>query len=198
MKDFMKYFLVLGIVFPLAFSGLNAQNVKLKKQVVGSGGWVGVVNSKNVKMSGTTGQLAIEKRSNQVVGDRTDVYQGFWTPAPVEEPNSVVDPYAATLQKELTNSPNPFAHSTKIQYTLPGSALVNLKVYDLSGNVVAVLVDEYQNEGDNYVHWDAKDVTGQEVTSGSYIYELRVQPAQMAGDPGFEAYTLRNVMIVVR
>ena len=74
------------------------------------------------------------------------------------------------------NYPNPFNPNTKIKYTvappnLPqGEALskVILKVYDILGNEVATLVDEYKPAGTYEVIWNVKGLS-----SGVYFYQLK-------------------------
>jgi hypothetical protein len=43
--------------------------------------------------------------------------------------------------------PNPFTGSATIEYKLPVPTYASLKVYDLTGRVIAVLVDQYLPEG---------------------------------------------------
>lgn len=76
------------------------------------------------------------------------------------------------------NYPNPFNPSTKIRYSIPASSLnpfskgegtlVSLKVFDILGNEVATLVDEYKEPGRYEVEFDAS-----ELASGVYIYRLQ-------------------------
>lgn len=65
------------------------------------------------------------------------------------------------------NYPNPFNPSTQIQFDLPESGRVVLKVYNMLGQEVAVLVDEFRSAGSHSVNFDAG-----ELTSGTYIYQL--------------------------
>ncbi|MDY0083183.1 MAG: T9SS type A sorting domain-containing protein [Ignavibacteriaceae bacterium] len=77
------------------------------------------------------------------------------------------------------NYPNPFNPSTKIKFTIPqtdnpllGAArggFVTLKVYDILGNKVATLLDEYKPAGSYEV-----DFMADGLTSGVYFYTLRV------------------------
>lgn len=67
------------------------------------------------------------------------------------------------------NYPNPFNPSTEIKYELPRSAFVKLKIYDLLGNEVETLVDEYQERGSYEVNFNAG-----ELSSGVYIYRIKV------------------------
>jgi parallel beta-helix repeat protein len=69
---------------------------------------------------------------------------------------------------ELTqNYPNPFNPSTTIRYSIPEAANVNLKVYDITGSEVAVLLNDFQNAGQHEVSFNA-----QNLASGTYIYVL--------------------------
>ena len=45
------------------------------------------------------------------------------------------------------NFPNPFNKSTKIQYSVGVAGLVTIKVYDMSGKEIAVLVNEEKSKG---------------------------------------------------
>jgi hypothetical protein len=65
------------------------------------------------------------------------------------------------------NYPNPFNPSTVISYRLPASSHVTLKVYDISGRDVAVLVDAERAAGRYTVTWNASDIP-----SGAYFYRL--------------------------
>ncbi|RMH60901.1 MAG: T9SS C-terminal target domain-containing protein [Calditrichaeota bacterium] len=66
------------------------------------------------------------------------------------------------------NYPNPFNPTTTIRFQLPQSGLVSLKVYDMTGKEVVVLVNEPKPAGIYQVHFDA----GQ-LASGVYFYILQ-------------------------
>lgn len=66
------------------------------------------------------------------------------------------------------NYPNPFNPTTKIVWQSPVSGWQTLKVYDILGNEVTTLVNEYKNAGRNEVEFDAS-----KLSSGLYIYTLR-------------------------
>lgn len=65
--------------------------------------------------------------------------------------------------------PNPFNPTTKIQYSLPVATHVSLKVYDMLGRQVKVLVNEFKTSGSYRVEFDA---TG--LASGLYAYRFEV------------------------
>ncbi len=65
------------------------------------------------------------------------------------------------------NYPNPFNPSTNINFSIPQSQYVTLKVYDISGREVATLVDGIRNIGEHTINFDATNLA-----SGVYIYQL--------------------------
>ena len=69
----------------------------------------------------------------------------------------------------LGNYPNPFNPSTKISYVLAAGGHVNLKVYNMLGQVVATLVNQNQATGSHVVTFNASSLP-----SGIYIYDLTV------------------------
>ncbi len=69
----------------------------------------------------------------------------------------------------IGNYPNPFNASTNINYALNSDSDVRLEVYNLAGQRVITLVDEYQQAGFKSILWDAKNYS-----SGIYFYRLSV------------------------
>ena len=65
------------------------------------------------------------------------------------------------------NYPNPFNPTTTIQFGIPQQAFVSLKVYDMSGKLVAELVNEIKEKGYYTVKFD-----GMNLSSGFYVYRL--------------------------
>jgi len=65
------------------------------------------------------------------------------------------------------NYPNPFNPSTKIRFTVPEAGLVTMKVYNLLGQEVAILVNEEQAVGVYEVTFDAT-----QLPSGIYFYSI--------------------------
>ena len=66
------------------------------------------------------------------------------------------------------NYPNPFNPSTKISWQSPVSSKQTIKVFDVLGNEVATLVDEYKPAGMYNVQF-----TMNNLASGIYYYQLR-------------------------
>lgn len=70
------------------------------------------------------------------------------------------------------NHPNPFNPSTTISYSLPHSSHVELRIYNMNGQEVYKLVDEFQEAGNYKVNWDGIDFKGTKVPSGMYFYRI--------------------------
>jgi hypothetical protein len=87
-------------------------------------------------------------------------------------PTAVEDEFQLVDRFELfQNYPNPFNPTTSIKYSVSGNQFVSLKVYDVLGNEVATLVDEYKPAGMYNVQFTMHN--GQS-SSGIYFYQLKV------------------------
>jgi hypothetical protein len=87
----------------------------------------------------------------------------FFTPITgIQNHNTVPDKYSLSQ-----NYPNPFNPETKINYTIPKSGFVSLKVYDLLGRQVADLVNDYKMAGNYIIEFNAANLS-----SGVYYYKL--------------------------
>lgn len=71
------------------------------------------------------------------------------------------------------NYPNPFNPTTTISFIISQSQDVELKLFDVLGNEIAVLIDEYQQAGEHKIEFN-----GSILTSGIYFYQLKVADFQ--------------------
>ncbi|MDX2472111.1 MAG: NosD domain-containing protein, partial [Candidatus Krumholzibacteria bacterium] len=71
------------------------------------------------------------------------------------------------------NAPNPFNPSTVIRFDLAAAMPVQLRIYDVSGAVVATLLDEQVSAGYHQAVWSGNDDQGRAVASGLYFYRIR-------------------------
>jgi len=67
--------------------------------------------------------------------------------------------------------PNPFNPSTTIRFSMPRTGKVSLRVFDMLGREVNVLIDESRESGVHAVTWNAKDATESRVSSGVYFIQ---------------------------
>ena len=82
-----------------------------------------------------------------------------------KEVEVIVLPYNYSLSQ---NYPNPFNPTTKISWQSPISSWQTLKIYDMLGNEVAILVNEYRPAGNYEVEF-----SGSDLPSGVYFYQLK-------------------------
>jgi len=78
--------------------------------------------------------------------------------------------------KLAQNYPNPFNPATTIEFSVPVSGNVTLKVFDAMGKEVATLVNDYRNAGQSY----KVKFNGAELSSGMYIYKLSAGDYQVS------------------
>ncbi len=70
------------------------------------------------------------------------------------------------------NYPNPFNPSTVIEFALPKTGFVSLKIYDMLGREVKTLVKSQVSAGIHELIWDGTDNLGNKVSSGAYLYRI--------------------------
>jgi hypothetical protein len=99
------------------------------------------------------------------VGVKEIVVTGIGKDNKVNVEDKILIPLAFILEQ---NYPNPFNPSTKISWQSPVGSWQTLKVYDVLGNEIAILVNEYKPAGNYEIEWNASNLP-----SGVYIYQLR-------------------------
>jgi len=77
------------------------------------------------------------------------------------------------------NFPNPSNPSTTIQYTIPETDKVLLKIFDIKGKEIQTLINASQTPGLHSIIWDGKDQFGRNVSSGIYFYRLETRVYQV-------------------
>ncbi len=90
-------------------------------------------------------------------------------------PTSVREAGVGPLPKEYAlsqNYPNPFNANTQISFALPKAGNARLDIYNVLGQKVSTLFNEFMNAGSKTVNWDGRDDGGVTVPSGVYFYQL--------------------------
>lgn len=81
------------------------------------------------------------------------------------------------------NSPNPFANNTNITYTVPTNGAVTVDILDVSGVVVATVLESEVTAGTHTINWNGTNNAGTMLSSGSYICRIsangRVETSKM-------------------
>ncbi len=70
------------------------------------------------------------------------------------------------------NYPNPFNPSTTIAFDIPDAGHIDLRIYDVEGRLVRVLLGEQREAGSHEVVWNGTDDEGSILASGVYFYSL--------------------------
>jgi photosystem II stability/assembly factor-like uncharacterized protein len=172
-------------------SGLNWSNVGLKNTTIYSL----VVSDQNVFVgtTGASGGLVFLSTNNGVAWSSADsglptfpstVYalilsgkhlfagtnSGVWR-RPLAEMTTSVNLDFPIMPSEYAlgqNYPNPFNPSTTIPFSIPSETFVSLKVFDVLGKEVAIIVSKEMSKGSYNQQWRADNLS-----SGIYIYRLR-------------------------
>jgi len=72
------------------------------------------------------------------------------------------------------NYPNPFNPTTTISYQINQSGKVALSIYNIKGEKIKTLINEFKQTGKHAVVWNGKDNNGKTVSSGVYFYKLSI------------------------
>jgi len=81
---------------------------------------------------------------------------------------SFIENISTPKQLEIKqNYPNPFNPSTTIDYSLPYSDIVKINVYDINGNIVDEIINEYKNIGNHSITWAPTNIS-----SGLYFINI--------------------------
>lgn len=74
----------------------------------------------------------------------------------------------------LNNFPNPFGRTTTIAFDIPSGLYgsVSLSIYDISGRIVRILIDEPLDTGSHNTIWDGRDEGGRKLDPGVYFYRI--------------------------
>ena len=67
----------------------------------------------------------------------------------------------------MQNYPSPFNPTTSIKYYLPKKDKVTLEILDITGRIVAILINNYENSGEHTITFD-----GSGLASGVYLYRI--------------------------
>jgi hypothetical protein len=149
-----------GVVHPLTFTDSTL-----------SSSWTGIPDTLASGLVGSELYINVHT-SNHPAGE----IRGQVLPlgATVSIPTGVKDK-PSTLPTKFAlsqNYPNPFNPSTVISWQLAVGSKVKLKIYDILGNEVTTLVNEFQNAGVHFVSFSTQ-LAHKQLASGIYFYQLQ-------------------------
>ena len=85
---------------------------------------------------------------------------------PIDATKNEISPISNNFSLQQ-NYPNPFNPSTNIEFKLPHSSFITLKIYNFLGQEMETIAGGYYNKGNYLINWNAKNYT-----SGVYFYVL--------------------------
>lgn len=133
----------------------------------------GNLQSTNYKTLSTVNQTAI----GNLTSSNILAYIGFWTPGILvgimEEKNDEINQTNPLITKLYSAFPNPFKAQTQIRYSLSAKSKVLLLVHDITGRIVANLVNEQKDAGVYTLNWNGRNNQAQKLSNGVYFYTLR-------------------------
>ena len=80
-----------------------------------------------------------------------------------------------------SNYPNPFNPSTVIQFSIPETGLIQLNIYNIQGKRIRSFERKAQQAGKQHFEWDGKNISGEIVASGVYLYALKFNEQVRSG-----------------
>jgi len=86
--------------------------------------------------------------------------------------NKLNDNNLANNYKLFPAYPNPCNPSTTIQYNIPAKCFVNLKIYDIKGNLIKIITNENKSAGQYKIEWHGLDSNNNQVGNGLYFFNL--------------------------
>ncbi len=76
------------------------------------------------------------------------------------------------LNEQSKHYPNPFSPTSTIQFSLDLSAIIEVKLYNIKGEMIRLLAYKEFAPGQHSLSWDGKDDQGKNVASGFYFYHI--------------------------
>lgn len=189
-RDLLIKMLPGGDTVRVGYGGLNLPIIDL--EFTSNGDLFALMGTTTTATSFT--KLNTENGAATIIGN-TDITYLTGIAIVGNDPADVDDKEITSLPSNFSleqNYPNPFNPSTTIGYSITEESKVSLKVYNLLGELVGVLVNQYQQPGYYNVKWNSVDLKGKSLPSGVYFYELT------ATNRSNESKRLINKMILTK
>ncbi|MDX9758091.1 MAG: T9SS type A sorting domain-containing protein [Bacteroidota bacterium] len=160
------------IFFPEPSGAQSSMNYSIAFDVIDNAGASSTTASAGYQLRSFVGQAAVHTAA---LGAINTVASGAG--CAFCESNFVIGVEAVALAAVMRlsqNYPNPFNPTTTIGYVLEREATVQLAVYNLLGDRIALIVNERQEPGEYHIDYDASPLPG-----GVYLYRLRTEHGQL-------------------
>ncbi|MCD6177411.1 MAG: T9SS type A sorting domain-containing protein [Candidatus Cloacimonetes bacterium] len=156
----------------------TVQNISRPFTIVDSPvNWLSIENTLGIIPAGGNVNNSITISSNEltpatyvaVIKIITDIGQILNIPITLEV-YTTIPPIENYVLKQ--NYPNPFNPFTRIEYDVPKAGKITIKIYNIKGQYVKTLINEYKELGAYETYWDGTDDKNRNVSSGVYLYQL--------------------------
>lgn len=146
---------------------LIAQNYSHQNQVLSSGG--GPISASIYENFSIIGEPCL---SSELSGGIYSATIGFFPePAGFVGIEDAEIPLIKTYMSQ--NYPNPFNPITTIDFSLKDDSQVIIIIYNIKGQKIKTLVNDFKESGNHSVTWNGKDHDNKHVASGIYFYHMK-------------------------
>lgn len=159
----------------ITWSATNVDRIEISYRTAPGEGWRRIVQNADASLGSfawlvpntptTQARVRVMDRTTGTVVDSSD------NDFTISGTTAVAEGGIPTKFELKQNYPNPFNPATQISYGLPSEAFVTLKVFNMIGQEIALLVNERQSAGRYTVRFDAQSA-GVSSSSGLYFYRL--------------------------
>ena len=159
-----------GLLGQSSFAIARFDSNGTKDSTFGTNGTVTTTFGSDINVSDAAMSIALQTDGKILAGGYSQINATVFVLARYLTSNSTGINEAKSLPKSFAleqNYPNPFNPSTTINYSIPKSGLVTIKVYDILGREVTTLVNEEKNAGNYNVEFNAS-----RLASGIYLYRM--------------------------
>jgi glucose/arabinose dehydrogenase len=154
---------VTGRIWSLRYDGINpASNVQLMDTNLNIASF-GVDKNLELYICAFNGRLYRFRPTATTVDDSGNI------PKSAQLAQNYPNPFGNDALSRATGNP-----TTAIEYALTQNAPVELRVYNLRGQLVRTLINREQSAGKQIIRWDGRDDAGQILASGAYLYRLKI------------------------
>ncbi len=148
----------------------NLNQVQLEPGLNGNG----IFDSQEITLGGIQLKFIGHNRGTLYFDDFIEIVPDASTSVKLKKPESLLPENVILGQ----NYPNPFNPKTVISYRVPDNFIqpqkVTLQVFNLQGQKVRTLVDADKSSGYYSTAWDGNNDFGEDVSTGLYIYQVRI------------------------
>ncbi|MBN1164737.1 MAG: T9SS type A sorting domain-containing protein [Candidatus Krumholzibacteriota bacterium] len=144
-----------------------------------------VISQETLNSKGYSARVILEGFSFHLIRD----CQGYSPPARARHLEEILDWFEHDTNPDITGNengipfvtklfqsyPNPFNPTTTIQFSLKEKSQVSIRVYNVAGQLVRILVDEIRKPGIYHINWDGRNSEGRLVSSGVYFYQFKTK-----------------------